>query len=222
MPDFSQRSQQPELMDGGGISFAEFHDCLQTLARINTLTLAYRPTLDWLGKFSGEKLRLLDAGSGGGDMLRHIRRKFADFKLTGVDLNPWSKKSAELSAATGIDYQTANIFDVAPGEVDIIISSLFAHHLTDAQLIDFLRWMEKTANRGWLINDLHRHWLPYWFIKYAVLLSRNRLIRHDAPVSVARAFTAADWHEKLRQAGITGAKVSWFFPFRLCVSKVRP
>jgi SAM-dependent methyltransferase len=227
MRSLRQRSYEPELMDEGGISFAEFHECLRSLEIINILTLAYRPTLRRLREvmtLRDEPLHILDAGSGGGDMLRRVqrlaRRKKRRVVLTGVDLNPWSKRSAETSFGT-IRYETADIFSYEPDEpVDIVISSLFTHHLDDDQLILFLRWMDSRARREWFINDLHRHVIPYYFVKFATrAFSRNRLIRHDAAVSVSRAFTAADWRRLLEKAGIGDrARVHWFFPFRLCVS----
>lgn len=228
-PDFGRRSVEPELMDSGRISFDEFHHCLQTLERINTLTLAYRPTLKWMRQRQGKtRLTVLDAGSGGGDMLRRLQKSNPLLKLIGVDLNPWSKKSAELSTTekAHIRFETADIFDFDVGSgIDIIISSLFTHHLSDDEIIRFLQWMNATARRGWFINDLHRHPLPYYFIKYAVrIFCRNRLIRHDAPVSVARAFSKADWRRFLVRAGIRQDKVRirWCFPFRYCVSCVKP
>jgi 2-polyprenyl-3-methyl-5-hydroxy-6-metoxy-1,4-benzoquinol methylase len=227
MVDFSRRSQQAELMDGAGIAFAEFHHCLRGLETINRLTLAYRPTLKWLRAMlkHGERLSILDAGCGGGDMLRRVaalaRRRRCDVSLLGVDMNPWSKQSAELAPARGIRYETADIFSIKPDTpIDIIICSLFTHHLDDVELLAFLRWLDRSAVKGWFINDLHRHPLPYYFIKYATrIFSGNRLIRHDAAVSVARSFTAADWRRLLASAGTSGRlKVEWFFPFRLCVS----
>lgn len=236
MPDFSQRSNETELMDEENISFEEFHDCLVGLERINHLTLAYRPTLQWLRPWlkTNECLYILDAASGGGDMLRQIARKWPariaaaeSFSMVGVDLNPWSKKSAECwsqssaTPSTAITYATANIFEFEPDQsIDIIISSLFTHHLTNTQIVDFLRWMDSRARKGWFINDLHRHPIPYYFIKGATaLFSRNRLIRNDAAVSVARAFTAADWQRLIHEAGLAGrVHIQWFFPFRLCLS----
>lgn len=225
--NFRHRSTEPELMDADNISFAEFHDCLQGLEIINRLTLAYRPTLNWLRRIflQCKPLCILDAGSGGGDMLRQIealaRREDCTVSLIGVDLNPWSKQAAGLSPASAIRYETADIFRFETERpVDIIICSLFTHHLDDEQLVDFLRWLDVRAQQGWFINDLHRHPLPYYFIKFATrLFSRNRLIRHDAAVSVARSFTTTDWHGLLARAGIgERAQVEWFFPFRLCVS----
>ncbi|WP_346798274.1 methyltransferase domain-containing protein [Halomonas sp. Bachu 37] len=233
MPDFSQRSGKKELMDEANIPYEEFHDCLIGLERINHLTLAYRPTLQWLRPWmeSSERLFVLDAASGGGDMLRQIARKWptrveeVGCSMVGVDLNPWSKKSAESrpSSSAG-SYETANVLEFEPDQpVDIVISSLFTHHLTDTQIVDFMRWMQRRARKGWFINDLHRNPLPYYFIKGATaLFSRNRLIRHDAAVSVARAFTKADWQRLIAEAGLDDrVRVQWFFPFRLCVSCVK-
>lgn len=231
MPDFSQRSEEKELMDEEDISFEEFHDCLVGLERINHLTLAYRPTLQWLHPWleNKERLVVLDVASGGGDMLRQIAKKWPNraatemgWDLVGVDLNPWSKKSAETRPmSSAISYKTANVFEFEPDQpIDIVISSLFTHHLTDKQIVEFVRWMHRRAHKGWFINDLHRHPIPYYFIKGATaLFSRNRLIRNDAAVSVARAFTVADWQRLIKEAGLDGhVRVQWFFPFRICVS----
>ncbi len=227
--DFSRRSTQAELMDTETVSFEEFHQCLRQLEFINACTLTYRPTLQWLRKIwrhvqPEQTIFILDAGSGGGDMLRRIWKwsQKRGFKVTlmGADLNPWSKKSAEEMTSKGIpvSFETADIFTLnLPKQPDFIISSLFTHHLTDEQLIHFIRWMDAQAMRGWFINDLHRHPVAYYFIQYATrIIPANRLIRHDAPVSVARAFTASDWQRLLVKAGIpqTRTRITWHFPFR--------
>jgi len=213
-------------MDAGAASYEEFGHCLRELEHINVLTLAYRPTLHWLRPFlkRGTELSILDVACGGGDMLRRIERRGGNMRLDliGVDLNPWSKRFAR--AATGsarIRFATADIFHFEPERpIDLIISSLFTHHLNEDQIVDFLRWMHRRARRGWFINDLHRHPLPYHGIKLATaLFSRNRLVRNDAALSVARAFVREDWQRMLRRAGLAEqAQVQWYFPFRLCVS----
>src|SRR5690554_4924957 len=124
--DFRCRSTDSELMDDGAASFEEFHDCLRELEIINQLTLAYRPTLAWLKPWlhSADTLAILDAGSGGGDMLRRVASIAgeAPLDLIGVDFNPWAKKSAQLSAmqfprresGAQIRYATADIFHFEP------------------------------------------------------------------------------------------------------------
>ena len=73
-----------------------------------------------------------------------------------------------------------------------MISALFTHHLDDTLLIRFLRWMEGHAALGWFSNDLHRHAVSHTFARAMVAsLPVNRLVVHDAPLSVARAFTAS-------------------------------
>jgi 2-polyprenyl-3-methyl-5-hydroxy-6-metoxy-1,4-benzoquinol methylase len=231
--DFSRRSMQSELMDTEDVGFALFHQCLQQLEIVNILSLAYRPTLRWLRQMlrdarPGETISILDVGSGGGDMLRRIdrnlRRRNLDPDLTGVDLNPWSRQSAEETTpvAMNIRYETSDIFSFDESRrADFIISCNFTHHLTDAELVRFIQWMESHARRGWFINDLHRHWFPYYFIKTVFsALPFNRMMRSDGPISITRAFRAADWRRILDDAGIPPARrsIRWFFPFRYVVA----
>ncbi len=230
--DFTQRSSEKELMDTETVSFEEFNNCLRNLEWINICTLAYRPTLKWIQNVtrtkSEEKISIMDIGSGGGDMLRRIwkwaRKNQLSVSLTGVDINPSSKRSAELATPTNVPivYKTADLFSLdASEQPDIIISSLFTHHLNNDELILFIKWMDMQCRIGWHINDLHRHPIPYYFIKWITrVLPVNRLVKHDASVSVARAFARKDWNDLLKQAGISEqrSQIRWFFPFRYSVS----
>ena len=103
-----------------------------------------------------QPVSILDIGSGGGDMLRKIwrwaRRSGHKTHLTGVDLNPWAKKSAESLTPDDaqIEYETSDIFSFDPNRrADFIISSLFTNHLTDSEIVKFLRWTDRHATRGW-------------------------------------------------------------------------
>jgi hypothetical protein len=160
--------------------------------------------------------------------LRRLRKwargKKLQLDLTGVDINPWSTKSAAESTPPEmcIRFETADILAQSePLQTDFVISSSFTHHLDDADLVRFIRQMDRYAAHGWFINDPHRHTLPYCFIKYATrLLPVHRMVRNDGPISVARAFAADDWRHLLAEAGIPAERVciEWFFPFRYSVS----
>jgi 2-polyprenyl-3-methyl-5-hydroxy-6-metoxy-1,4-benzoquinol methylase len=233
--NLSRRSFDPELMDTEQVSFEEFQHCLRDLRRINLCTFAYRPTLTWLGRVverTGRKsLHILDVGFGYGDMLRKIDRWAAkrgiEVELTGVDLNPWSAKAAALATPSDvkIDYRVGDLFDLSPDtSCDVVISALFTHHLDDTLLIRFLRWMDGHAALGWFSNDLHRHAISHTFARAMVAtLPVNRLVVHDAPLSVARAFTRADWERLLTEAGFAPGTVSveWFTPFRYGVGRIK-
>jgi SAM-dependent methyltransferase len=234
--DFSRRSSQLELMDTEDCGVAEFEACLVDLAKVNLVTLAYRPTFAWLdravrGRRSGEPLRIVDCGSGYGDMLRKIdawaQRRGIAVDLTGIDLNPWSRAAAlkATDPSRPIRWVTTDLFDYRPDQpIDIVLSSLFTHHLTDDQIVRFVTWMEATARVGWFVNDLHRHPLPYYVFRLGSRLAGwHRFVQNDGPISITRAFVPADWQRLLARAGIPegAAKVSRVFPYRLCVGRVK-
>lgn len=234
MTDFRERSPQLEWMDTQTIDAADFAQCLADLAVVNSVTLARPPTLAFMrrvarGMAAGGRLSVLDVGFGEGDMLRRIHRwgtrRGLQLDLSGVDLNPWSTAAAETATppGMGIRYVTGDLFDLAAGETDVVISSLFTHHLTDAQVVAFLAWMEARARRGWFVNDLHRHAIAFHgFRLLSGAAGWHRFVQHDGPISVARSFRRRDWDALLRRAGLAGkATVRWHMPFRLCVSRVR-
>src|SRR5581483_1916746 len=107
----------------------------------------------------GDNLRVLD---------RWCRRHGIEVRVMGIDYNPhclavakqrWTGDNAEWTCS---DYRQVQFEDSRP---DIIFSSLFCHHFTDAELVDQLRWLETNAVAGWFINDLQRHPLAYYSIK---------------------------------------------------------
>jgi 2-polyprenyl-3-methyl-5-hydroxy-6-metoxy-1,4-benzoquinol methylase len=227
---------RPELMDTEAVGYAEFEQCLRQLEALNHWTLAYRPTLGWLaraleGTGRGRVVSILDVGCGHGDMLRRIHawgaRRGYRFQLTGIDLNPLARRAAESATPRDlpIAYETSDVFAVPDQRrFDFVISAIFAHHLEDEGVARFLRWMEHHARLGWLINDLHRHAVPYLFLKSLFRLGRfNRLVEHDGPVSVGRAFKRSDWERLIAQAGLSDAAVEirWRFPFRWAVGRLK-
>ena len=153
---FSVRSDAAELMDTDCTDEADYAACLRDLAQVNTATLARRPTLAWLDRAmrrrtAGEAVSVYDVAFGHGDMLRAVarwgRRRGRAVQLRGVDMNPAAADAARLASPwLSLDVQTGDVLAAEPEPApDYIISSLFTHHLTDAQVVAFLRWMERHA-----------------------------------------------------------------------------
>ena len=226
------RSTAAELMDTDCTDEADYAACLADLAQVNTLTLARRPTLAWLGAAlrrvpAGTAVSVFDVAYGHGDMLRTIAswaaRRGRVVRLSGIDLNPGAAAAARAaSPGLALDLATGDVLAHRPAPApDFIISSLFTHHLDRAQLVAFLRWMEAHAVRGWFINDLERRPFPYYgFQLLAWVMRWHRFVRHDGAVSVARSFRPAEWQALLTEAGVPG-DIRRRFPFRLCVSRLR-
>src|SRR5258706_3483559 len=97
--------------------------------------------------------------------------------------------------ADEIDYCVMDVFDFAPPvPIDFVVSSLVTHHMSDDLIAKFLRWMEETARKGWLIYDLQRHPVPYYFITLMGTLTRlHPMVIHDGRISVARSLTRREW-----------------------------
>jgi len=226
------RATAEELMDAEDLDAATYAAVVHDLARVNTLTLARRPTLGFLERVRGSRddnpLKILDVGFGDGDMLRAIARwaskRGQPVTLVGIDLNPRSAPAARAAtpADMAIDYRTGDYADLAGERWDAVVSSLVAHHMTRAQLVAFLRFMEAESARGWFVNDLHRHGFAYFgFPLLATLMRWHPIVRHDGQLSIARSYRADEWGPLLAEAGISDARVSHVFPFRLCVARVR-
>jgi len=228
------RAEAEELMDADDLPAETYAAVVADLARVNVVTMAARPTLAFLTRATRGRtaLRLLDVGYGDGDMLRRIARWAArrgiTADLTGIDLNPRSEAAARahtpavLPGRTRITWRTGDYADLAGGEWDAIVSSLVAHHMTRAQLVAFLRFMEAEATRGWLVNDLHRHRFAHAGFPLLARLARwHPIVRHDGRLSIARSYRPAEWQPVLAEAGVDDARVFRAFPFRLCVERLR-
>jgi 2-polyprenyl-3-methyl-5-hydroxy-6-metoxy-1,4-benzoquinol methylase len=227
MISLAARICRDEQMDDPGLDPEIYADVLQDLARVNAWTMTARPTLSFLarGTKGMKSFRLIDVGFGHGDMLRRIarwaRRRGIAADLIGVDLNPNSAAIARAATPRElpIEYRTGDYNEVA-GPVDFVISSLVAHHMGDEELRAFVRFMDRRASKGWIINDLHRSAFAYYgFPLLARLLFTHRIVRQDGQVSIGRAFRPDDWSVILRDSGlrIGEAKIVRRFPFRLCV-----
>jgi 2-polyprenyl-3-methyl-5-hydroxy-6-metoxy-1,4-benzoquinol methylase len=232
--DFRRRAsprELPELMDGV-CSYDDFRGCLRSLEQVNRWLLGYRPTLAWLERLSHGlrgPVHIVDVGSGGGDLLRQIAgwalRRGVAVQLTGIDLNPYAARAAAESTPKelGITWVTGDALAYRSGKpVDIVVSSLMAHHLEDEDIVALLRWMEATAQTGWFINDLERsEWSCRMFGWVGRMVGWHRFVRHDGPVSFRRALRKEDWMQLLAAAKVPreAVTVEHWRPGRLCVGR---
>lgn len=208
-PDLLHRVEALELMDDLAIGGDDLAEALVQLRWINRLLGGAFPALEgvvalWQQAGCPGQLSILDIGAGSGDVNRAVlrwatRRKVA-VQVTLLDIHP------ETCAVAAAYYRNEPRVRVVQGDVlhlpvrgvDIVTASLFLHHFPNHQLPAVVRAMARAARLGVVINDLHRHPVALasiWLLTR--LFSRNRMIQHDAPLSVRRGFCAADF-EQLR------------------------
>lgn len=205
-----KRTNRLEILDTGEYTKEEYNECLNILGRIGKELGGDRATFKMLDDSYGS---ILDVGCGGGQFTCKLGERYPNAKVIGADI-----ADDALEYATGKPHPENVSFCKRYDEpVDLLTCTLMCHHLTDEEIVAFLKEAKAQAKQV-VINDLHRHplaWLLFGLV--APIRFRNRLILHDGLLSVRRAFTRKDWIRYLEEAGITHYSITWSWPFRWIV-----
>lgn len=227
------RVHQREWMDAPDITDSDFEGALAGLRRVNRFTRG--PGIIWSYLYrwaagSDEPFRVLDVGCGGGDTAIALTRRFnrlgVEARVDGCDISKtavtYAKARAEEAGVACAFVQLDATADTIPRTYDVVMSSLFLHHLQHDQAVKFLRRSADAARRGVLVHDLVRSRAGWWLAYAGVrLLLCNAVCREDGPRSVESAFTPDEALELASEAGLNAAVVQKHFPFRfvLCWEK---
>jgi 2-polyprenyl-3-methyl-5-hydroxy-6-metoxy-1,4-benzoquinol methylase len=222
-----QRNRQQEWMDQPGLDPEAHAQALQGLLRINGLSRAaaslFGPIRSLAIAAHPAPLRVLDLACGGGDitlaLAERSRREGLSIRFAGCDLSGQAVAIAAAHAASsGLDvsyFQADALADPLPGDYDVLLHSLFLHHLDTEEALRLLRRMGAAARKLVLISDLIRSPLGYGLAWAACrLLSRSAIVHHDGPVSVQGAFRLQEVAELATAAGLKGAVISRCWPER--------
>lgn len=227
MIDLHQRSNEKELMDAPGIPFTAMADLLKDLNIVNQLLGGHAITIKGIKHFLDKKkpITICEIGCGGGDNLfavyKYCLKKNIPVNFIGIDISAdcvaFAKERYPQLPCEWICSDYAKV-DMQKDPPTVVFSSLFCHHFTNAELVNMLEWLKTNSRQGFFINDLHRHWLAYYSIKYLTFLfSRSYLMKYDACLSVARSFRKKEWKELLNKSGIENCLVNWKWAFRYLV-----
>src|SRR5262245_1616073 len=250
-PSFTTRSNEAELMDGADYSVDEFVENLADLRRVNrwlggksALTRHLFPMIERLVR-SGERerpespadlpralspLRLLDVGTGSADIPVRIiewgRRRGFEIEFMVIDLNEIAVREARLQTPgyPEIKVVRADAMNLpfADESFDFVIASLFLHHFRTPQAAALLRSFARVARSAFIINDLRRHPIAYYTIKFLTwIFTRNRLVRNDSALSVLRGFVEREIAEIAGAAEIE-LKIFRHFPYRFILIGTAP
>ena len=227
MIDYRRRSYKKELLDAADIPFDDIRLNMKELNFVNTFLGGHQITIAGFKKLAAGKknISVCEIGCGGGDNLSAIyswaRKNDLRLSCTGIDINPNCIAYAKsISTVPGGIFVTADYQDHEFGNArpDIIFSSLFCHHFSDEELVIMMKWMRDNSELGFFINDLHRHPVAYYFIKWATrIFSKSYLVKNDAPLSVLRGFKKKEWNNILAKSGIKNYLIRWKWAFRYLI-----
>lgn len=225
-----QRSNRQEIMDRADNATVDLRAALGEIRRTNRWLGGRRALFCTLRPFlvSGlDPLEILDVGTGGADlpleMVRFGRRLGRELRVTAIDREPRTARIAagESAGCPQVRVLCADALRLpfADRSFDLVTASLFLHHFEHDEIVRLLGKFRRLARRAVLVNDLHRHLVPWAFI-YCVsrLTRRHPMYVHDAPLSVLRGFTPAELSRAARQAGASSVRLQRRWPFRLALT----
>jgi ubiquinone/menaquinone biosynthesis C-methylase UbiE len=209
MPSFARRANEDEIMDDLSQPEHEFAAAYRELEIINRWLGGVRAIERFLP--GGSTLLILDVAAGACDVSESLLRNRRD-RIVVLDLNARGLKLARKSWPVVGDALDLPFQD---GTFDVVTASLFFHHLSDEACVRVLAQMWRIARRRVLVNDLHRHAVAYSSIRaLTAMFSKSRMVRHDGPLSVLRAFRPQELFDIAKRAGVP-ARVHRSFPYRL-------
>jgi hypothetical protein len=219
---------QPELMDLPNQDEAALRSDLQNLARLNK-TFGGRKAVETVFQALTQRARRLvvvDLAAGYGDHGRNLlklgRKRDCDVTMVAVD---FQFKTLQIAREATPAHQKmffvqadARQLPFRRQAVDIALCSLALHHFAEADAATVMREMARIGRRGMACVDLVRSRLAsigIWLL--TTFLMRDPMVRHDARLSVRRAFTKSEMRALAERAGWPGCQQLGFLFFQQAV-----
>ncbi len=218
-----------ELLDGDTLDLATTARALDDLRRANRVLLGYRPLLGTLlprleasarlRVEPREPIRVLDIGTGSGDVAHVLRqsaqRRGLDLQLYGVDLKlrHLTLQPPEVSTTLHNLCAPADRLPFIDDAVDWSFSTLFFHHFDAATNRQILAEMLRVSRHGVVVVDLEQSpWLRLLIRPGLRLLGTGSVAYHDGIVSARQAWSL----EQVRAVceGLPVVELRRRFPFR--------
>lgn len=210
------RATRQEILDQTVLDEAELQGSLRDLERLNRWFGGTAAVLGELERFQESdggdaRLRILDAGTGGADIPRAIvrwawRRGFR-VEIVACERHPQVARAARERCRSFPEIQIVEGDLLAArwpaGCFDFALCSLTLHHFDDREAVVLLQRLAQAARKAVIVSDLERSPVALAGVWAATrLLSRNRMTRHDGPLSVRRAFRPEELIELGARAGV--------------------
>ena len=227
------RNRQPELMDQPGLSEVEHSAALAALGRVNFLSFSVARLWTALRSLAASDLAqrplvVLDLACGGGDiaigLASRARRRKIPLTIHGCDFSPTAVRIAnEASQRSGLAdlkfFRLDVLKEPLPLGYDVIMCSLFLHHLDQGDAQRLITGMAAAARRAVLIDDLLRTAFGYALCGVGCrILTRSRIVQTDGPRSVKAAYSLDEVRGLVAQCGLQRARIKRHWPERFLLT----
>lgn len=231
---FQSRRNEEEWMDQPSTSPEAFSRALVDIQWVNrnlggTETML-KTVVQMLPPHEANPIHILDLGTGSADiplaLLRWSETARRALQITAVDLHPVAVAEARQLCKNAPQIQVIQAdalhLPYPDQSFDLVISSMFMHHLEDEQAIRLLLEMARMSRTGLIINDLERHPLAWLGIKaLGHLTGKGDIFMNDAPLSVLRGFTRPELEALIASAGLKNVEIQHHRPYRWIVRWTR-
>jgi SAM-dependent methyltransferase len=217
---YPPKSDAAEFLDAPGQDPAEFEGLLDAVRRTNRWYGGRTLVLDYLTRLSStipnRPLTILDVATASADIPVTIaewaRRRSLPIRIVALDINPDILRAAARTVRgyPEIALIRGNAFGLpfADRSVDVVLNALALHHFTFVEAVRVLREIRRVARGAFVVNDVLRSWPAYLgAVADTWIIGRNRLARHDGPISVLRSFTWPEFHDLAREAGLAPVEI---------------
>lgn len=220
------RTLVPEIMDDPGLASEDHAAALRGLARLNRVSLvarSLRPFVCRVARGAGGTARVVDVATGSADvpiaLAALARREGLELQIVGCDTSERALGHARARAArAGVAFEPVRLDAIRedPPGGDVVLSTLFLHHLNEPDATAVLERMGRAASRAVLVSDLRRgRWGTALAAAVPRAMTRSRVVHVDAVRSARAAFTLAELRSMAARAGLAGTSVRPGFPARM-------
>ncbi|MDS2172834.1 methyltransferase domain-containing protein [Nesterenkonia sp. CL21] len=221
--DLSRRDDTVrELMDDPDCDPERLHATLRRFGIVNRMVsgwdTVYRTRLRPVLADLDRPARVLDLGSGGGDVIARLAglaaRDRLEVQWTGADPDPRAHRAACARQVPGATFVCTDAEALLHrGEAfDVVISNHVLHHLSSPELVEFT-WASRSLSSGVALhNDIARSRRAYWLYAVGITpLAPGTFLRTDGLRSIRRS------HRREELAAQLGPEwtVTEHAPFRL-------
>jgi ubiquinone/menaquinone biosynthesis C-methylase UbiE len=224
--DFSET--RPELMDLPNQDEKALRSDLENLARLNRTFGGKKAVETIFHKLAGQTRNpvLIDLASGYGDhgrnLIRRAKARRNEITVMALDVQFQTLQIARNATPAGqkmfFVQADARQLPFRNQGADLVFCNLALHHFAEKDALTVLQEMARVGRHGTACVDLVRSRLAAFCIwLLTTFIVRDPMVRHDARLSVRRAFTGVEMKSLAHRAGWPNLKQIKFFWFQQAV-----